>query len=399
MPKQKYKKRKDGRYATTFHGKPVYASTSKELEDKINELNYLYNTGKFISNDKITFKEWSEKWYNINMPTKEEATKKENRYLLDKHIYPAIGLFKIKDIKPFHIKNLLKDMQLKGITTTTNKTLQLIKRILNDAIENDIIYKNVANNIKRIKFEKEQKKPLSLYEDKIFIQVSQTHSVGCFMMILRYCGLRREEIIPLEIKDIDFVNKKLSVNKAVHFNHNQPDMKTTKSRKPRNVDIPNILIPFLIKQIESQKKLNQKKYLFTKKTDPQKMLSESATKRWLESFLYHCNILHEKIQKKNNSKFKLTDENKIQFTFHQLRHSYCTMLYYANVKIKKAQELMGHASADMVYDIYTHLDEERENADDLINEYISAKYKLKKKRIIKNFITHKKKYTRKIKKS
>ena len=35
MPKQKYKKRKDGRYATTFHGKPIYANTSKELEDKI----------------------------------------------------------------------------------------------------------------------------------------------------------------------------------------------------------------------------------------------------------------------------------------------------------------------------------------------------------------------------
>ena len=51
------------------------------------------------------------------------------------------------------------------------------------------------------------------------------------------------------------------------------------------------------------------------------------------------------------------------------------MLYYAGIKIKKAQELMGHASAEMVYDIYTHLDEERENAKELIDEYISEKYK------------------------
>ena len=63
------------------------------------------------------------------------------------------------------------------------------------------------------------------------------------------------------------------------------------------------------------------------------------------------------------------NELKISFTCHQLRHSYCTMLYYTSVKIKKAQELMGHSSADMVYNVYTHLDEERENVDETLNDY------------------------------
>ena len=39
------------------------------------------------------------------------------------------------------------------------------------------------------------------------------------------------------------------------------------------------------------------------------------------------------------------------------------------LKIKKAQELMGHSSADMVYNVYTHLDEERENVDETLNNY------------------------------
>ena len=72
-------------------------------------------------------------------------------------------------------------------------------------------------------------------------------------------------------------------------------------------------------------------------------------------------------------KYRKEEDKKIKFSYYQLRHSYCTMLYYAGVIIKKAQELMGHSSADMVYDIYTHLDEERENASDLINNYISNK--------------------------
>jgi integrase len=47
------------------------------------------------------------------------------------------------------------------------------------------------------------------------------------------------------------------------------------------------------------------------------------------------------------------------------------MLYYAGVKIKKAQELMGHSNADMIYNVYTHFDEEKENAEELINEFIN----------------------------
>lgn len=370
MPKQRYIKRKDGRYATTFHGKTVYAKTSKELEDKINELNYFYNTGKPIGNDNISFKEWAEKWYDLNMKTKEKNTQNLNRTLLDCHIYPEIGFISIKSLKKYNVENLIKNMESNGIKTTANKSLALIKRILQDAVDNDIVLKNVANNIKCIKIEKEPKKPLTIYEDKIFLQVAQNHKDGCFMMLLRYCGLRREEAVPLTVNDIDLDNKKLYVNKAVYFGNNQSEIKSTKNKKSRIVTIPDILIPFLKPKIEGHK-CND--LIFTKKTSNE-MLSLSSLRRSLESFLYHCNKLHEKIQKKLNKDFILNDDNKISFTFHQLRHSYCTMLYYANVKIKKAQELMGHSSANMVYDIYTHLDEERENAEDLINSYISKKY-------------------------
>ena len=57
------------------------------------------------------------------------------------------------------------------------------------------------------------------------------------------------------------------------------------------------------------------------------------------------------------------------------------MLYYAGIKIKKAQALMGHSSASMVYEIYTHLDEQRENSINLINNYIKNVNKTKIKGI------------------
>lgn len=50
------------------------------------------------------------------------------------------------------------------------------------------------------------------------------------------------------------------------------------------------------------------------------------------------------------------------------------MIYYAGVNIKEAQRIMGHSSAKTVYDIYAHLDAERENTEEKINDYISNLY-------------------------
>ena len=55
---------------------------------------------------------------------------------------------------------------------------------------------------------------------------------------------------------------------------------------------------------------------------------------------------------------------------HQLRHCYCTMLYYSGITIKQTQNLMGHSSAKMVYDLYAHLNEQNEKVADTVNTYI-----------------------------
>lgn len=133
--------------------------------------------------------------------------------------------------------------------------------------------------------------------------------------------MRKEEIVPITTDDIDLKNKTITINKAVTFIHNQPIIKTTKNKKSRVVPILDIIydkVEFLYNNAIKE----NRKLLFIKETD-KKMLTDSAIKRHLESLLYDL------------------DNNKtIKFTCHQLRHSYCTMLYYAGVKIKEAQNLM-----------------------------------------------------------
>lgn len=353
--------------------KPIYlySKDKNELERKYIETMHLNYIGATIDSN-ITLKQWAEKWYNVNISTKEYNTKRNIRSILDNHIYPSLGNMKLKNIKVINIRELQKDMIEKGLTSTCNRTITTIKRILNDAVENDIIQKNVAFNIKAIKYTKTEKRPLSIYEDNLLLTVAKNHKYGLFYLILRYAGLRTEEIIPLTVDDIDLDNKIISINKAIYFEKNNPNQKVTKNGKSRNVPILDIIYDQLKEHVEKCKSNNQT-LLFVKQTDG-KMLSSSSSRWMLSSFLIAINNQYEKEQKELDEKFELKENNRIYFTNHQLRHSYCTMLYYAGIKIKKAQELMGHSSADMVYNIYTHLDNERENTAETINNYIEKLY-------------------------
>lgn len=348
-----YTTRKDGRLMkkVTVNGKPIYlySNDPRDLEKQYIEVKHLsYSGGNLVNND-IKLKDFAEKWIEFNSTNKEYGTIEEYRKLIHKYILPDLGYKKVKDIKLYDVKQILKKME--DIPTTAKKTLQLIKRILNDAVDNDIVVKNVAQNIKAPKIIKKERLPLTLEEDKLLL--SSKHKYAPFFVLMRYTGMRREEIVPLTIDDIDLKNKTISINKAVTFIKNKPILKSTKNNKSRTVPLLDIIYN-LVKNLVDNAVKEKRTLLFVKETD-NKMLTESAIKRHLESFLYDLN------------KYR---DNKIKFTCHQLRHSYCTMLYYAGVKIKKAQELMGHSSADMVYNVYTHLDEERENAEILINNYI-----------------------------
>lgn len=363
MAKVKYKQRADGRYQTSIvingNKKYVIARTSEELNQKITELSYKSQNGLSTNTSLITFKQYAERWFEINISSKEEATQNSVKNRL-KHAYKYIGNIKLKDLKRYHIQQIVTEMQKEGYKDITNRTLAEVKRVLEDAVINDVIQKNVANGINKIRYTKNERKILNLQEDKKVYECALKHKYGLFILVLRYCGLRPEEAVALELTDYDKENKLLIINKAVSLAKNQPKIKATKNLKNRKIPIPDFLADILEKHIIEQQQ-NSAKYIFTKETDKNSLLTKQALKTHLCTFL---NALNKGVE---------NDDEKIYFTYYNLRHSYATMLYYSGIGLKKAQELMGHSSAKMLYEIYTHLDEERENAKSSIDNYISSR--------------------------
>lgn len=350
-----YTIRKDGRLMkrVSVNGKliSIYSNNLNDLYKHFLELRYSNMKGSYVQS--CNFKDYTQKWLKFNSSGKSEATIKEYKYILNKYLIPNFGYMNLDKIKRMDIQTLQSNLLEKNHVELAHKCIRFMKTICNDAIADDLIIKNPCLGIKEPKIVHQEKEILTAYQDKLLLK--SQHKYAPFFRILRYTGMRREEITALTINDIDLKNKIISINKAVSFATNQPKLKETKNKKTRVVPILDLIYND-VETIVNHCKKNNIKYLFTKQTDSNSMLTQEAIRCMTRSF---CNDVGFK------------------FTPHQLRHSYCTMLYYSGIKIKETQSLMGHSSAKMVYDLYAHLDKEKEDIFSTINKY------LLKKKIIK----------------
>ena len=86
-------------------------------------------------------------------------------------------------------------------------------------------------------------------------------------------------------------------------------------------------------------------------------MTETAWKRLFESYMEALRVADSR----DDDSLCFADERFEEFTAHQLRHTYCSMLQWSGVDIKTAQELMGHSEYGVTANIYTHVDEATKN--------------------------------------
>ena len=219
----KYKKRPDGRYATstivgyTDDGKPkrktLYGRTIMELDKKVAEFKSLQNKGIIINDEGMTVEQWGKKWLELYKSAKEYNTYTMYQNALNKHIIPQLGDIRLNALKSHHIQELLNDIIQKGHHRTAEIIKLTIKQMIQQAIINEYIYKDVSLKVSLPQSKKKEKRALTT-EEKLLIEKSKlTQKERVFVDLLYYTGVRRGEALALTVKDIDFINRKLTINK------------------------------------------------------------------------------------------------------------------------------------------------------------------------------------------
>ncbi len=375
MPRAKYKKRPDGRYQTKVYvgledGKPkykyLYASTVAELERKAEEIKYSLHKGGDILSGDLPFRTWADRFLRLKenkvAPVYFTGIRSRVDFWCD-----AVGNIPISKITRSDLQVRLDELALHSPGTgkpAAKKTLIDYRRtaagVFELAITDRALNYNPADKLEiNPNAEKNTRRALTDAEQRWILDTP--HRAQTAAMIMMLAGLRRGELIPLQVRDVDLETGTLLVCKSVRMVNGRPEVKSG-GKSPsaeRVITMPRQLTDYLRPLLAGRSPFD----LVCTDTRGH-MLTDTAWKRMWDSYLLDLNFKYGSFTKKPSSKY---DPGGVPFviprlTPHMLRHTCATNMVLAGMDVVSVKSQMGHANIQTTLNIYTHVTAEHQQS-------------------------------------
>lgn len=330
-----YKQRSDGRYEwrQKIDGKERYlsAKSMKELQEKVKKVADLP-----IISEKYTVAQWFDKWLESYIkPLKKQATYDQYNYIYVGHIKPVLGYRKMMSVKSVDVQGVIAEMNKKGMSTKTMKHAKTVMSgAFSKAMKDKIIAENPVKDIEIPVKQAKERKTLTNQELTLLFDTLKTSRWIWSAKFALVTGVRRGELLALKWTDIDFENKKITIDES----NSQTGLGDTKSAKIHYVPLSDVAIEYLDKQKE----------MLRQELNP--ILTNEELKKT-------CLIFPSKYGSmiKPNSYYHVLSRAAAKVGFkaspHCLRH---TFVHKTRDKftIKELQAILGHDESTTTLDIY-----------------------------------------------
>lgn len=341
---------KDGRWCgrytiDTANGKrrkAIYGRTRQEAAEKLAKALADRSGGLVFDASNPTLKDFLERWLTDSVRDSVKAnTYKSYAQLTRGHLIPALGRNKLKSLTPSHIRSFRSSALGAGLSARTAQyLLTLLRKALQQAVDDGIIPRNPAQGVRVEQSRKEEIHPLSSEQVGVLLGATVDDRLEALYVVAIHCGLRQGELAGLKWEDVDLVAGRLQVRRTLS-NGAFTAPKTAKSR--RSVKLTSTAVEALRKHRESQVEER-----------------ERLTGLWQDHDLVFCSTIGTPLSRHNlvRRSFKpLLQKAGLPHTvrFHDLRHTCATLLLSKGVHPKFVQELLGHATISITLDTYSHV--------------------------------------------
>lgn len=381
MAKSRVKKRPDGRYMMQIYlgmvdgkrkYKSVYGATPKEVEAKAEEIRGMMGKGLDIAAQRDKFSQWADDLYRIKAASGVTQGQKQNYYHTIEWWKEQFAPYSISDVRADDIERALLWMQENGYAA---RTINFYRSVITQIMERAVgraIQVNPAKLVQLSGMGQPAEKRRALTEEEQQWIWDTPHRAQPAAIIMMLSGLRRGELSALTWADVDTVNQTITVNKTVEY---PPDGKayirnmTKSAAGMRVVYIPRKLADYLDTLPRSN--------LLVYPSASGRMMTASAWKAVWQSYMAELNRKYGQRTPADLERMKKPGRHKLDMTIppitlHWLRHTFCTLMYFAGVDAVQACAQMGHADVTTTLKIYTHLDQQHKRRSmDKLDAYLS----------------------------
>jgi integrase len=328
-----------------FSDKKVAFDFARKIEAKIRWAEANDSPVILSQSEKImpTLKAYMENWLSTYVDNNcKFSTASGYRQVCKKHLYPTLGSRTLDQVTRKDIKDLVATWNSHALKKRTILNfLTPLRKMYNHAIDDGTVTANPVSKVgmivKGCKASSVHIEPLTAIEVKALLTTAKERYPFLYPLFLCAVrtGMREGELIGLQWEDMDFLGSFIEVrHNVVRRQETSP-----KTNRIRRVDLSPQLQAELLKLKES-------------------LLLEASMKgqcfpKWVFLTPHGNRMTNEVLRKGFYACLETAGLRRVRF--HDLRHTFASLLIQQNANVKYIQQQLGHSSINITLDVYSHL--------------------------------------------
>ncbi len=308
--------------------------SKKEAERALTYIQGSIHRGEYQAPKNILLRDLANKWLKKCESQVKPRTLESYKGQVDIRINPRFGHLQVRSISTESIDLFITDLTKTDISPTTiGHTLTVLKTILKTGVQWGYIVKNPADYVKKPRTPKKEMDFFNPDEVRALLQATDERH---YPIMLTACmtGMRRGELLGLKWEDIDFKSETITIKRSAYKN-TLVETKTDHSRRRIKIS----------KNLTETLRNHQTQQIVDGPDNPLGLIFPSETGTPLDGRNMLQRIFWPTLNRAGLRHIR----------FHDLRHSYASLLISQNVPLKFIQRQLGHSSIQVTMDIYAHL--------------------------------------------
>jgi len=325
--------------------------TKKDAERTLRELLYSLERGICIRPQRLTMGEYLHQWLDGYVKTNCSTRTLDGYHTIIRcHLVPALGMIPLAQLQPQHIQQYyaqaLLDGRADGKGALSARSVLHIHRVLsqalNYAVRQGLLIRNIAELVDPPRARKPKLRTLTSGEVSQLLGADKGAPYYPIIYTAVNTGLRQAELLGLTWRNLDLDLASLSVTQVLYKRKGICQFKEPKSEHSRRrLDLSPSLALFL-RQYRTEKQAER--LLLGMPLGKDDLVFSNADGTPMDPGTLTHNFA------------RIARKAGLPGTrFHDLRHTFATLMLMAGIHPKIVSEMLGHASVAFTLDTYSHV--------------------------------------------
>jgi integrase len=324
--------------------------TLDEAERRLPELVQQVHHGVYVANSRTTVKDYLVKTW-LPATRVRASTAALYRTIVDVYVVPNIGSVRLQELNPAHLNALYDTLETSGrkngkplAAKTVRNVHTTLHRAFRDAVKWELLIRNPADAADPPKVERTAPAHWTGEDVAKFMVATRDDRLGPLWLTIATTGMRRGEALALRWEDVSLEHARASIHRSLAWVAGKADWNEPKTKAGwRTVPLPpetvTVLREHRKRQLEERLaagELYEDSGLLFTLEDGSPIPPGRVTKGFVRA---------------------VERAGLPRLSPHGLRHTWATVALEAGVLTKVVADVLGHSSATITADLYSHTTE------------------------------------------